>query len=224
MENLIATNVEYIYKTKRHTVHALRGISAYFEPGKFYAIVGKSGCGKTTFLSLLAGLDVPMEGYITFNGKSTYDIDLDEYRMNHVALIYQNYNLLPLLTVVENVMYPLLLKGVKESEAYKVSAEKINSVGIGEDYFKRFPAMLSGGEQQRVTIARALASNPDIILADEPTGNLDTENGKRIISILRELATMNYICVIVVTHDPSIAEKADIIIKMADGKAVNEAC
>ena len=149
-------------------------------------------------------------------------MDLDDYRMNHVAVIYQNYNLLPLLTVVENVMYPLLLKGVKESEAYKVSAEKINSVGMGDDYFRRFPSMLSGGEQQRVTIARALASNPDIILADEPTGNLDTENGQRIISILHELATMYNICVIVVTHDPSISEHADIIIKMANGRTVNE--
>jgi ABC-type lipoprotein export system ATPase subunit len=154
------------------------------------AIVGKSGSGKTTLLSLLAGLDVPKEGAVSYMGKPTKDMDRDRYRREDVAVIYQDFNLFPLLTVIENVMYPLQLKGMNEKQAMQIASEKINAVGMDENFYKRFPSMLSGGEQQRIAIARALASGAQIILADEPTGNLDTENGNNIIGILKNLHMM----------------------------------
>jgi putative ABC transport system ATP-binding protein len=182
--------------------------------------VGKSGSGKTTLLSILAGLDIPKEGSVSYMGKPTKDIDRDRYRREDVAVIFQDFNLFPLLTAVENVMYPLELKGMKEKEAKAIAQEKIRAVGMDEKFYRRFPSMLSGGEQQRIAIARSLASDAPVILADEPTGNLDTENGKNIISILRELAHGQGYCVIVVTHDLSISADADETLSMRDGKLV----
>ena len=132
-----------------------------------------------------------------------------------MAVIYQSYNLLPLLSVMENVTFPLELK--KVPEAKRIAEEKLRAVGLGETYFKRLPAMLSGGEQQRVAIARALASDAKIILADEPTGNLDTENSEIVIDLLQKLAHEDGYCVIVVTHDLSIADKADKVLRLKDG-------
>ena len=212
---LQAKNVHYIYQSKYQKVHAVKGIDFTFEPGRFYAIVGKSGCGKTTFLSMLAGLDLPTEGEVIYNGKSTAQRSRDDYRLHAVSLICQSYNLFPLLTVEENVMYPMLLR--KAKNAKQTAAEKLAAVGLDESYFKRLPAMLSGGEQQRVAIARALASDAKIILADEPTGNLDTENSDTVFSLLQRLAHEEGYCVIVVTHDLAIADKADEVLKLKDG-------
>lgn len=220
MAILKAENVHYTYSGKYQKVHAVKGISYAFEEGKLYAIVGKSGCGKTTFLSMLAGLDLPTEGEVVYGGVNTKTLNRDRYRLERVALICQSFNLFPLLTVLENVMYPMRLRGIKEHEAKVMAAEKLSDVGIGEDYFKRLPAMLSGGEQQRIAIARALGSNARIILADEPTGNLDTENGDNILSILSRLAHEQGYCVIVVTHDMSIAARADEVVRLRDGVIV----
>lgn len=220
MSILQAKNVHYIYQSKYQKVHAVKGINFNFEEGKFYAIVGKSGCGKTTFLSMLAGLDLPTEGEVIYDGKSTVEHNRDNYRLRAISLICQSYNLFPLLTVEENVMYPMLLRGVKESEAKKASREKLADVGLNESYYKRLPAMLSGGEQQRVAIARALASDAKIILADEPTGNLDTENSDVVFSLLQRLAHEEGYCVIVVTHDLAIADRADKILSLKDGQLV----
>ncbi len=222
MATLHAKDVHYSYKSKYQTVHAVRGITYDFESGKFYAIVGKSGCGKTTFLSMLAGLDLPSDGTISLEGKTTAELNRDKYRMHDVALICQSFNLFPLLTVLENVMYPMALRGVPSHKARETAKEKLSAVGLDETYYKRLPDMLSGGEQQRVAIARALASDAPVLLADEPTGNLDTENGKNIIDILKGLAREQGYCVIVVTHDLGIAAEADEVLHLRDGMIIDE--
>ena len=217
MAILSANEVHYSYKSKYQTVHAVRGVTYNFESGKFYAIVGKSGCGKTTFLSMLAGLDLPSDGAVEFGGKTTAELNRDKYRMDDVALICQSFNLFPLLTVLENVMYPMTLRGISAHKAKETAKEKLAAVGPDETYYKRLPDMLSGGEQQRVAIARALASDAKVLLADEPTGNLDTENGKNIIDLLKTLAREQGYCVIVVTHDLGIAGEADEVLDLRDG-------
>ena len=215
---LTLNSVTYVYKNKWQSTTAVNNVSYDFECGKVYAIVGKSGSGKTTLLSMLAGLDVPTDGDVLYDGKSTRRINRDAYRRDNVAVIYQSYNLFPLMTVLENVTYPLELYGMKLSDAKDKAKRMIEAVGLTDVVYKRYPAMLSGGEQQRVAIARALCSNAQVILADEPTGNLDTENTQKIFSILHELAhTRNY-CVIIVTHDMGVAEQADVIIHMKDGR------
>ena len=215
MAELVLNNVKYTYKSKYQTVNALKGITYEFEPSKFYALIGRSGSGKTTLLSLLAALDLPTEGQVIYRDKPTAEIDRDLYHRDTVAVIYQSYNLLPLLSVMENVTFPLELK--KVPNAKKVAEEKLRAVGLDETYFKRLPAMLSGGEQQRVAIARALASDAKLILADEPTGNLDTENSEIVIDLLQKLSPEEGYCVIVVTHDLAIADKADEVLRLKDG-------
>ncbi len=217
MSILTATDVIYEYRNAYQTVRAVNGVSCEFEQGLVYAIVGSSGSGKTTFLSLLAGLDVPTSGTIALDGQSTAELDRDEYRLNHVSVIYQNFNLFQHLTVLENAAYPLYVRKVGGKEADAVAREKLLQVGLKEDQFKRLPNMLSGGEQQRVAIARALASGSEIILADEPTGNLDSTNSRNIVEILHRLAHENDRCVIIVTHDPAVAEAADVVLNMKDG-------
>ena len=220
MSVLSAREVTYEYRNAYQTVRALNGVSCEFEKGLVYAIVGSSGSGKTTFLSLLACLDVPTSGTIDLDGRSTAEIDRDAYRFNHVSVIYQNFNLFQHLTVLENAAYPLYVRKVGGKEADAVAREKLLQVGLKEDQFKRLPNMLSGGEQQRVAIARALASGSEIILADEPTGNLDSTNSRNIVEILRRLAHENDRCVIIVTHDPAVAEAADVVLNMKDGKLI----
>ena len=222
MSILTATDVIYEYRNSHQTVRAVSGVSCEFQQGQVYAIVGSSGSGKTTFLSLLAGLDVPTSGSIELDGQSTAQIDRDAYRLNHVSVIYQNFNLFQHLTVMENASYPLYIRKMNRKQADALAKEKLLQVGLKEDQFKRLPNMLSGGEQQRVAIARALASGSEIILADEPTGNLDSTNSQNIVEILRQLAHENNRCVIIVTHDPAVAEAADVVLKMKDGKIVNE--
>ena len=220
MSILTANEVVYEYRNAYQTVRAVNGVSCEFEQGLVYAIVGSSGSGKTTFLSLLAGLDVPTSGTIALDGQSTAELDRDEYRLNHVSVIYQNFNLFQHLTVLENAAYPLYVRKVGGKEADAVAREKLLQVGLKEDQFKRLPNMLSGGEQQRVAIARALASGSEIILADEPTGNLDSTNSRNIVEILRDLAHDHDRCVIIVTHDPAVAEAADVVLNMKDGKLI----
>ena len=220
MSILTATDVIYEYRNAYQTVRAVNGVSCEFEQGLVYAIVGSSGSGKTTFLSLLAGLDVPTSGTIALDGQSTAELDRDEYRLNHVSVIYQNFNLFQHLTVLENAAYPLYVRKVGGKEADAVAREKLLQVGLKEDQLGRLPNMLSGGEQQRVAIARALASGSEIILADEPTGNLDSTNSRNIVEILHRLAHEYDRCVIIVTHDPAVAEAADVVLNMKDGKLI----
>ncbi|MBQ7099652.1 MAG: ABC transporter ATP-binding protein [Oscillospiraceae bacterium] len=217
MAILTTENASFTYQNKSQTVQAVKNVTCSFDEGRAYAIVGKSGSGKTTLLSLLAGLELPTEGAVFFEGKATADMDCDLYRRDHAAVIYQSYNLFPLLTAQENVLYPLKLRGVDGKTALDLAQKELKAVGIQPDQFKRFPSQLSGGEQQRVAIARALAAGNRIVLADEPTGNLDITNGEQVVEILLRLAHEEGRCVIVVTHDLEIASQMDEIYMMRDG-------
>ena len=210
-------NVRYTYQTQYQKVDALKGISYHFEAGQVYAIVGKSGSGKTTLLSLMAGLDLPTDGTVICDGIATSECDLEAYRREKAAVIYQSFRLFPLLTVAENVMYPMELRGIKPKEAKAKAAELIARVGLPETVLDRYPTMLSGGEQQRVAIARALGMDTKIILADEPTGNLDSANSENIFRILQGLAHEENYCIVIVTHDLNLAQEADKIIELHDG-------
>lgn len=211
------SNVSYSYKGRYQTVKAVDSVSYDFEPGKCYAIIGKSGSGKTTLLSLMAGLDLPTEGEILVDGKSTREWDRNQMRRDAVSVIYQNYNLFPLLTVQENIQYPLDLRKTPKKEARSIVNQMRERVELPAVYDKRLPAHLSGGEQQRVAIARTLAQGCKIILADEPTGNLDSTNTHNIVEILKGLAHDDGCTVIIVTHDPAVAEQVDVVLQMKDG-------
>lgn len=218
MEKMIeAINVSYIYQTRYQKTKALSEVSCSFERGKVYAITGKSGSGKSTFLSLLAGLDVPTEGTLLIEGQDIRKMNRDAYRLNRASVIYQAFHLFPLLTVLENVMFPMELQHVPRKEAKARAQEYLKKVDLPETLYKKRPNMISGGEQQRVAIARAIASGGEILLADEPTGNLDSQNEKVIVELLCKLAHEDNYAVIVVTHNEAVAAAADVVYGMSDG-------
>ena len=221
MSELTLQQVSYRYPGGSR--YALDGISGTFSAGKLYAVIGPSGSGKSTLLSLMAGLDRPTEGSLQLNGSDYRSLNLDRCRRHEIAMIFQAFQLFPLLTVLENVCFPMEANGVKQKEAKAKAKELLTSVGISEEQHQRYPANLSGGEQQRVAIARALSSGAGIILADEPTGNLDTANGNQVMEILLRLAHEEGRCVIVVTHDMDIAAQADEVWRMKDGALALEA-
>lgn len=220
MRHLIVENVYYEYRTKLQTVRAVNGVSYRFQPGQVYGIMGPSGSGKSTLLSLLAGLDVPTSGTVALDGTPTSQRDRNDYRLNHVSVIYQNFNLFQHLTVLENAVYPLYMRKVPRKQADELARAKLLQVGLKADQYKRLPNMLSGGEQQRVAIARALAAGSQVVLADEPTGNLDSENSRNIVGILQQLAHEEGRCVIIVTHDSEVADAADVVLNMKDGRII----
>lgn len=206
MDILEIKNVTYNYSNSNEKV--LSSVNQKFEIGKFYAIIGKSGAGKSTLLSLLAGLDKPQKGQILFKGN---DIEKDGYsnhRKNNISLVFQNYNLIDYLTPIENVR--LVNKNASETILFEL--------GLDKSQINRNVMKLSGGQQQRVAIARALVSEAPIILADEPTGNLDVDTASEIIEILKKLAKERNKCVIVVTHSKEVANSADIILELRDRK------
>ena len=221
MSELTLQQVSYRYPGGSR--YALDGISGTFSAGKLYAVIGPSGSGKSTLLSLMAGLDRPTEGSLQLNGSDYRSLNLDRCRRQEIAMIFQAFQLFPLLTVLENVCFPMEANGVKQKEAKAKAKELLTSVGISEEQYQRYPANLSGGEQERVAIARALSSGAGIILADEPTGNLDTANGNQVMEILLRLAHEEGRCVIVVTHDMDIAAQADEVWRMKDGALALEA-
>ena len=197
--------VRYSYDNKRNV---LKGVSAELDAGKMYAILGPSGCGKTTLLSLLGGLDSPLEGQILFEGQDIDTVGLATHRKNNVAFIFQSYNLIDYLTPKENVAL-----------TSKLPPQPIlERVGLTEEESKRNVMKLSGGQQQRVAIARALASDAKGILADEPTGNLDEDTAAEITKILKECAHQMNKCVVIVTHSNELAKQADVILKLRKGK------
>lgn len=220
MSILELKNVYYNYRNKYQNAEVLKNISCSFDKGKVYAIVGKSGSGKSTLLSLMAGLDIPTSGQVLYEGIPTSQIDLDRYRRECAAVIYQNFKLFPLLTISENITYPMELRGFKGETAREKAKELVRKVALPETVLDRFPSMLSGGEQQRVAIARALSMDSKLILADEPTGNLDEENSKNIIDILINLARNDNYCVIMVTHDLSIIPRMDVVYRLSGGELV----
>ena len=200
----------------RQDCPVLEDVNCRFETGVFYALVGKSGAGKSTLLSLMAGLDLPTEGEILFEGRSTAGMDLSEYRRRYASVIYQDFALLPLLTVQENIQYPMALCGVPPQEAAQQARELARRVSLPEELLDRYPSRISGGEQQRVAIARSLTLDRRLLLADEPTGNLDSENSDIVIDLLRRLAHEEDRCVIVVTHDLSVMDQADVTYRVRD--------
>ena len=216
MTELKIEKVSYRYKNGDRNV--LNKVDATFVGKKFHSIVGPSGSGKTTLLSIMAGLDKPKEGSVYINGENLKNLDLNCYRRESIAVIFQAFQLFPLLSALENVSYPLETLGVKRKDAESRAKELLESVGIANHKHKRYPSNLSGGEQQRVAIARSLASGAKVILADEPTGNLDVANGDAVISILKHLAHEKGYCVIVVTHNTEIAKASDVIYRMSDGE------
>ena len=206
------------YRYPRAARDALQGVECRFRAGEVAAVVGPSDSGKTTLLSIMAGLDRPSGGEVLVDGKKLSEMDLDAYRRQYVSVIFQAFHLFPLLTVLENVCFPMELLGAGEKDAREQARRNLELVGIAEEKHRRYPSQLSGGEQQRVAIARALSSGAKILLADEPTGNLDGENSRNIVDILTRLAHEGGYCVVIVTHDPAIAEAADAVYTVADGE------
>ena len=208
-------DVTRIYKSGDHELRALDGVNLALEEGKFIVILGQSGAGKSTLLNMLGGLDSPTSGTITVEGKdisTLSDNELAEYRANKVGFVFQFYNLIPTLTVYENVA---LVKGIAPNALDP--KQMLEEVGL-LDHLKNFPAQLSGGEQQRVSIARALAKNPKILLCDEPTGALDSKTGVVVLKLLLKMARDYGKTIVIVTHNQNIAKMADVVIRVRNGK------
>ena len=211
-----------VYGKGETRVDALKDVSFDVEKGEFVAIVGPSGSGKSTLLHILGGVDTPTSGEVNIAGTDIGKLDetkLAIFRRRHIGLIYQFYNLIPILTVEENLTLPVLLDGKKPDK--KLLEELVEKLGIGKR-LKHLPNQLSGGQQQRVSIGRALMNHPAILLADEPTGNLDTENSKEIITLLRKFNRENHQTVIIITHDDRIALSADRVITIEDGRITKD--
>ena len=206
MSVLEAKNISYNYANSKEKV--LSSINQGFEEGVFYAIIGKSGAGKSTFLSLLAGLDTPQSGEILYRGENIEKTGYSNHRKDHISLVFQNYNLIEYLTPMENIR--LVNKHARE--------DILLELGLDRSQIKRNVLKLSGGQQQRVAIARALVSEAPVILADEPTGNLDAGSSKEIIDIFKRLAKERNKCVIVVTHSKDIADAADVVLEISNKK------
>lgn len=212
-------NVSKVYEKKDEKIIALDDISYNFESGKFYAITGHSGSGKSTLINILGTLDKVTSGTYKLDGKDISTLDdneLSKIRNKKIGLIFQNYNLEQKMKAYENVMLPMLLGDLSLEEMKEIAIDKLTEVGLKERV-NHFPKELSGGEQQRVSIARALVNNPNIILADEPTGNLDEVNEKKIFDLLKQIAKEGK-CVIVVSHSDIIKSCADIVLKINSGK------
>jgi putative ABC transport system ATP-binding protein len=223
--SLIQTeNLTKIYGSGETAVTALDHVNLKVETGEFVAIMGPSGCGKSTLLHLLGGLDRPSEGGVSIEGIDIADMkddDLTKLRRRKMGFVFQFFNLIPVLNAVENASLPVTLDGIKPADAKKRAAEWLARFGLGDRLNSR-PDQLSGGQQQRVAVARALVAEPALILADEPTGNLDTRSGDEIAALLRDVTKKYGRTVVMVTHDPRIAAYADRIIFLKDGKVVDE--
>jgi putative ABC transport system ATP-binding protein len=218
---LTVTNLKKTFSSGDTKVHAVDSISFSVPEGQFASIIGKSGSGKSTLLSLLGALEKPTEGSIVVDKQditTLHDHTLIGYRAKQIGFIFQNYNLVPNLTAIENVMLPMEFAGVPKKERIVRAQALLAQVGLSDDQQKRKPGRLSGGQQQRVAIARALANKPKLILADEPTGNLDSQTGKMIFDLLHTLAQTENTTIIAVTHDLSIAGKTDTTFKLQDGR------
>lgn len=222
MEKLKVLNLKKYYGKGENLVKAVDGISLEIDQSKFTAIVGTSGSGKSTLLHCMAGLDKPTSGNVFLGGKDIYtfnDDDLSRIRRQEFGFIFQSFNLIPVLNIYDNIILPVQLDGKKENK------EKIRKIveRIGlKDQLKKFPNELSGGQQQRVAIARALSNEPSVIFADEPTGNLDSKTTLDVMKLLREMVTDFGYTLVMITHDEKIAEQADRVITINDGKIVDD--
>ena len=212
-------NASYQYSDAEEGEYALKDVSFDFERGKIYAIRGRSGTGKTTLLSLISGLERCTEGNIVFDGKNLRDINLDYYRSHDIGIVFQSYNLLPFMTASENIILSMDASGIKVADKKKKALELMKSVGLKETYANRKVLRLSGGEQQRVAIARSLSYNPKMIVADEPTGNLDKQTEEEILEIFKNLAHKDGKCVIIVTHSANVCGQVDKVYDLKKVKA-----
>lgn len=217
-------NLTKVYGTGQTAVTALNNLNLGINQGEFVAVMGPSGCGKSTLLHLIGGLDTPTNGHVTIDGHKLSGLDdnhLTELRRRHIGFVFQFFNLIPVLTATENAALPLVLDGTKPAEANSKAKAWLERLGLADKLDKR-PDQLSGGQQQRVAIARALTAEPSLVLADEPTGNLDSRAADEIAALLRQIADEWKRSVLMVTHDPRIAAYADRIIFLKDGTIVDD--
>ena len=209
-------NVGYRYKDAPKEAYVFKNINYEFEEGKIYAIKGKSGSGKTTLLSLITGLEKCTEGQILYDNKTLKKMNLDRYRNTDIGIVFQSYNLLPRLTAIENIIVSMEISKVKVKNKKQKALELMKNVGLSEEHARRKILKLSGGEQQRIAIARSLSYNPKIIIADEPTGNLDKDTENEILKIFKRLAKDENKCVIIVTHSQNVCDKVDIVYELGE--------
>jgi putative ABC transport system ATP-binding protein len=224
MSTIQSQNLTKIYGNGSTAVTALDHVNVVVKENEFVAVMGPSGCGKSTLLHLLGGLDKPSDGSVIIGGHNLGDLSddkLTELRRRKIGFVFQFFNLIPVLSAVENAALPVTLDGIKPAEAKKRATDWLTRFGMGDRLDHR-PDQLSGGQQQRVAVARALVAEPDLILADEPTGNLDTRAGDEIAGLLRDVSKQYKRTIVMVTHDPRIAAYADRIIFLKDGKVVDE--
>ncbi len=224
MDIIRVVDVHKIYRLGSIEIHALRGVSFSVKKGEFLCIMGPSGSGKTTLLNIIGALDRPSKGSVIVDGRDITKLgerELTEFRLRKVGFVFQFYNLIPVLTALENVELPMALAGIPRRERRERARYLLRLVGL-EDRMNHRPDELSGGEQQRVAIARALANSPSIILADEPTGDLDSETSMRVLKVFRSVSKEEKVTLIVATHDPLVAGYADRILYLRDGKIQGE--
>lgn len=217
MNLLEVNNISKTYGSGEAAVHALRNVSFSVSKGEYVAIVGESGSGKSTLLNMIGALDTPTSGKVTISGKEIFSMNdrkLTIFRRRNIGFIFQAFNLIPELTVEQNIIFPVLLDYQKPNKKY---LEELLSVLNLKERRNHLPSQLSGGQQQRVAIGRALISHPSLILADEPTGNLDTQNSSEVIALLKEASSIYEQTIIMITHSPSIAQTADRVLQVSDG-------
>ena len=214
-------DVSYRYSDADKDDYVLRNVNLSFELGKSYAIKGKSGSGKTTLLSLISGLEKKYEGEILYDDKDLAKMDLDRYRNSEIGIVFQSYNLLPQFTALENIILSMDISNIKNIDKEKRAIELMEQVGLDKSLAGRRVLKLSGGEQHRIAIARSLSYNPKIIIADEPTGNLDKETECEILKIFNNLAHKEHKCVIIVTHSPNVCEMVDQVYDLKKTKKGN---
>lgn len=220
MAILKARQIKKYYGKNENLTKALDGVDLNINQGEFVAIIGASGSGKSTLLNMIGGLDNPTSGEVQIGGKEIGNMNADEltvFRRRNIGFIFQNYNLIPVLNVLENITLPIELDGKSPDESF--ITEIIDILGLKEKIYK-MPSQLSGGQQQRVAIARALANKPSIILADEPTGNLDSVTSEEVLGLMKKMSEQFHQTIVMITHDPNIASKADRTIKISDGKVI----
>ena len=223
-ETVVVTDVHREYQQGEFIVKALQGVSLTIEPGEFTVLMGSSGSGKTTLLNIIGGLDSPTTGSVQIGGQELASMapnDLSDLRLHKLGFVFQAYNLIPVLSAFENTEFVPLMQGVGVDERRNRSMEMLKAVGL-EGMEHRLPSELSGGQQQRVAVARALAGNPMLILADEPTANLDSKTGKELIALMRSLNEEKGVTFIFATHDPKVMEAAKRIVHLEDGKIVED--
>lgn len=218
-------NITKDYHLGETVVHAVRGIDLQIDKKEFVAVWGPSGSGKTTLLNLIGAIDAPTSGELMIAGKDVHlltDDQKSEHRNETIGFVFQGFNLVPVLTALENVMLPMQIRGASYAEAKKQALMRLDEVGLN-DLINNRPAKMSGGQQQRVSIARALVNNPSMVIADEPTANLDSETARMVIEIMRELNERDEITFIFSTHDQRLLDKVKRLVRLEDGKIINGA-